>query len=475
MGRPKKAATVAAGGTLNLGTLNPKQVLFYQSQTKYTAYGGARGGGKTHVMRIKAVMGALQHPGISILIIRRTYGELQANHIEPILKLGVEPTLAVYNRQLHKLYFNNGSTITFGHFNSYDTALLEYQGQEFDWIFMDEATQFTEKEFRLMGGCLRGVNDFPKRFYLSCNPGGVGHNWVKRLFVDRDFKQNSENPEENEDGADYSFIQATVDDNTALMESEGGREYLKSLSQLPENIRAAHRYGDWNVLSGNYFPEFSEARHICRPFSIPRWWKRYRAFDYGLDMLACFWFAVDEAGRVCCYRELYQKNLVVSDAAQMILENTGIDERIEITFAPPDLWSRQKDTGKSMAELFMVCGLPLVKASNNRVQGWLQVKEFLKTGEDEKPGLVFFNNCQRICEELSEIQTDSNNPNDVAKEPHDITHGPDGLRYFCVSRSLPGEPEKDTDPFAEEDEANTTDYDEAMTGGEAGADYIMYG
>lgn len=453
---------------LNLGTLNPKQVLFYQSKTKYTAYGGARGGGKTHAIRIKAVMGALNHPGIQILIIRRTYAELQANHIEPILKLGLEPSFAVYNRQLHKLYFHNGSVITFGHFNGYDTAFNEYQGQEFDWIFFDEATQFTYQEFRLMGGCLRGVNDFPKRMYLTCNPGGIGHRWVKRLFIDRQYKTDSDNPEENEDPKDYSFIQALVDDNTALMESEGGREYLKSLAQLPENIRAAHRYGDWDVLSGNYFPEFGDA-HVCKPFKIPKWWKKYRAFDYGLDMLACFWFAVDENGRVYCYRELYKKDQVVSDAARLILENTGINEKIEITFAPPDLWSRQKDTGKSMAELFMTNGLAIVKASNNRVQGWLQVKEFMKD-QDGKPGLIFFSNCKRIVEELGEIQTDDSNPNDVAKEPHDITHGPDGIRYFCISRSLPGEPEIET----EDEEEEISDYDHEMTGGEAGNDYLLY-
>ena len=467
------AATVSSGGTLDLGSLNAKQVLFYQSQAKYTAYGGARGGGKTHGVRIRAVMGALQYPGIKILIIRRTYQELQSNHIEPILALGLEPKFAVYNRQLHKLYFNNGSTIQFGHFNSYDAAFTEYQGQEFDWIFMDEATQFTEREFRMLGGCLRGVNDFPKRFYLTCNPGGIGHRWVKRLFVDRDFKTDSENPEENEDPADYAFIQATVDDNTALMQSEGGKEYLKSLSQLPENIRAAHRYGDWDVLSGNYFPEFSEGKHICKPFAIPKGWRRYRAFDYGLDMLACFWVAVDFGGRAWVYRELYRKNQVVSDAAQLILENTGVNEKIDITFAPPDLWSRQKDTGKSMAELFMQCGLPLVKADNNRVQGWLQVKEFLKDQPDGKPGMIFFNNCKRITEELSEIQADENNPNDVAKEPHDISHGPDGIRYWAISRSLPGEPEKEPE-IVDEYDAPENDYDTTMTGGEANAGYINY-
>ena len=168
------------------------------------------------------------------------------------------------------------------------------------------------------------------------------------------------------------------------------------------------------------------------------------------------------------------KDLVVSDAAQQILENTGVGEKIEITFAPPDLWSRQKDTGKSMAELFMTCGLPLVKASNNRVQGWLQLKEFLKDQPDGRPGMIFFNNCRRICEELSEIQTDDNNPNDVAKEPHDITHGPDGLRYWAVSRSLPGEPEKEAAVVDEFEGGSENDYETAMVGGEADAGYLMY-
>lgn len=466
-------AKVRKGGsaTVDLGTLNPKQERFYNSTAKYTAYGGARGGGKTHAVRVKAVAGALLYPGIRILIIRRTYSELQHNHIEPILKMIPQPQVGVYNIQLHQIYFTNGSTIIFGHFNSYNSAFQEYQGQEYDWIFIDEATQFTEQEFRLLGGCLRGVNEFPKRMYLTCNPGGVGHRWVKRLFVDRDFKTDCENAEENEDPNDYEFIQATVDDNTALMKSEGGRDYLKQLSQLPENIRAAHRYGDWEGLSGNYFPEFSEGKHTCEAFPLPRWWRRYRALDYGLDMLACYWFAVDETGRVWCYRELKQKDLVVSDAARMILENTGINEHIDITFAPPDLWSRTKDSGKSMAELFMTNGVPLVKASNNRVQGWLQMKEFLKDSPDGRPGLMFFRNCKGIIEDIQAIQADEKNPNDCAKEPHDITHSNDAIRYFCVSRSLPGEMEKVRE---EPDDEPEEDYENTMTGGAATAEYIGY-
>ena len=320
---------------------------------------------------------------------------------------------------------------------------------------------------------MRGVNDIPKRFYLTCNPGGVGHRWVKRLFIDRDFKTNSDNPEENENPDDYSFIFATVEDNTALMESNGGKAYTQMLSALPEHLRAAHRYGDWNAMSGAYFPEFSAGRHVCKPFKIPNDWRRYRAFDYGLDMLACYWIAVDPDGRCWVYRELCKSGLIVKDAAAEINEMTLPQENISITFAPPDMWSTMKDTGKTMAEVFMLCGVNIVKASNSRVQGHLQIHELLADREDGKPGILFFENCKQIIEDIQAIQADEKNPNDCAKEPHDVTHSVDGLRYFAVSRVLATElagPLNDEDDFEEAKE----DYDEMMTGGEADEAYLAY-
>jgi len=454
---------------IDLGGLSPKQEEFYRSTARYTCYGGARGGGKTHAIRIKAIVGAaIDWPGIRILIIRRTYPELQSNHIEPMLKL-VTQGLATYNVQQKQMYFINGSIIKFGHFQSYTSAMTEYQGQEYDWIFMDEATQFTEEEFRYMGGCLRGANDIPKQFFLTCNPGGVGHRWVKRLFIDKEYKTGSLDPEENEDPSDYHFIQAKVDDNLALMNSKDGEAYKRMLASLPENIRAAHRDGDWDVLSGSYFPEFSVGKHVVKPFSIPKHWARYRAFDYGLDMLAVGWFAVDETGRAYMYRELRVSDQNVSQAAQLILDNTGKDERISVTFAPPDMWNRQKDSGKSMAELFMVSGVPIIKADNNRVQGWLQVKEFLMDRSDGKPGLLIFSGCKGLISDIQSIQADDNNPNDCAKQPHDITHSPDMLRYFCISRSLPGALPKEPE---HRDEFDADDYEETMTGGEVTVGYI---
>lgn len=450
---------------IDLGELNPKQAQFCASRTLYTAYGGARGGGKTHVVRIKAVGGALKHPGIRILLVRRTYPELQSNHIEPIIKM-VPASLGSYNGQLKTMYFTNGSIIRFGHYQG-DISENEYQGQEYDWIFMDEATQFTERQFRYLGGLLRGVNDIPERFYLTCNPGGVGHQWVKRLFIDRKFKV-SDDPEECEDPNDYTFIPARVEDNTHLMKTSPA--YVKMLASLPEHIRRAHRYGDWDALSGAYFAEFSEARHVIEPFKIPDDWVRYRAFDYGLDMLACYWVAVDYEGRCYVYRELTAEKQIVSDAAELILGCTLPDERIACTFAPPDIWSTQKDTGKTMAEKFMECGVGIIRASNNRVQGHLMIKELLKDMRDGKPGLLITKECPHLIDDLKSIQADEKNPNDCAKQPHEVTHTVDGLRYFCISRSML--PERMI--VEDDDEDERTTYDEFMTGGACTTKYLTY-
>ena len=304
--------------------------------------------------------------------------------------------------------------------------------------------------------------------------GGVGHRWVKRLFIDRDFKLSSPNPEENENPDDYCFIFASVEDNTALMNSQGGQAYKQMLSALPEKLRQAHRYGDWDALSGCYFDEFSEGKHTCKPFPIPDHWLRYRSFDYGLDMFACYWFAVEpETGRVYAYREFCKNNMIVGDAAQAIHDHTLPGEHVQITFAPPDMWNRQKDSGKSMAELFMLNQIGIVKSNNNRVQGHLQMKQMLAPLADGKPGLIFFDTCKKIIGDIQCIQADETNPSDCAKNPHDVTHTVDGVRYFCISRTLTSDG-KTSDTAEDEEEEDGEDYAGFMTGGTASEHYISY-
>lgn len=454
----------------NPGTANPKQKQFFMSRKPFTGYGGAKGGGKTWAVRTKAMLGAYNYPGIRILIMRKTYPELQSNHIEPMLKM-IVPEAASYNGSTHSIYFKNGSLIHFGHWAG-ESSELEYNGQEYDWIFLDEATQFTWRTFQFLGGLLRGVNNVPKRMYITCNPGGVGHRWVKRLFIDKEYITNSDKPEENEDPNDYLFIPATVEDNKALLESSPG--YLKMLSSMPEDLRRAYRYGDWDSLGGNYFPEFSDGLHVVEPFKIPSNWKRYRAFDYGLDMFACAWFAVDEEGRSYMYREYSESNLITQDAAKMMLNLTLPGEKIEVTFAPPDMWNRQKDSGKTMAEIFMEFGVPIVRADNNRVQGHMLIKEMLAKRPDGKPSLLFFNTCNQTTDDIKDIQADDKNPNDCAKEPHEVTHRVDAVRYYCISRTMAAEAER-VEAEYEDAEDEEEDYDDYMTGGPVTASYMAYG
>ncbi len=457
--REQRAPEAEGAAVWDPGTASEKQKLFFMARAPFIAYGGAKGGGKTWAVRTKAVGGAVCNPGIRILIMRRTYPELEENHIGPIVR-SVPPEIASYNVTNRRLSFFNGSSVKFGHWSG-ELSELEYQGQEFDWIFIDEATQFTERTFNYLKGCLRGVSPYQKRMYLTCNPGGVGHSWVKRLFIDRDY-QKSDDPERREEPEDYVFIPATVEDNKFLLKSSP--HYLKMLSQMPENVRRAYRYGDWDALGGSYFSEFRRGVHTFAPMKIPAHWRRYRSIDYGLDMLAVLWIAVDEEGRSHVYREWTKERLIVRDAARGILERTLPGEYIEATFAPPDLWSTQKDTGRTMEEIFRSVGVPLTRADNNRVQGHMMIKDMLSAGE-RGPELLISGNCQRLISDLTAIQADETNPNDCAREPHEVTHTVDALRYYCVSRVAPAEA-----PGEAEEEY----FEDPIFGGEPEESYLFY-
>lgn len=410
----------------NVAKPNPKQYEFMRCQKKYIAYGGARGGGKSWALRKKLVLLGLKYPGIVILLLRRSYPELRENHIVPMME--DLNGIATYRSTDKTIVFPNGSRILFGYCEN-EVDALRYQGNEYDVIAIDEATQFSEAVFTMLKASVRGVNGYPKRMYLTCNPGGVGHEWVKRLFVDRDFKE-TENPD------DYELIRATVFDNPVLMEMQP--DYIENLNSLPDDLRRAWRDGDWDVFAGQFFPEFNRDIHVCEPFEIPDHWNRYRAFDYGLDRLACLWFAISPDGKAYLYRELNESELIVSEAAKKI-KFLSEGEKYLSTFIPPDLWSRTKDSGKSIADLFIDNGIyGILKAPNSRVDGWSNVKEWLKPKDDfdgvkKTSSLQIFSNCIEIIKNIPKIQHDAKNPCDCATEPHNITHNLDALRYFCAS------------------------------------------
>ncbi len=421
----------------DIGELYPKQIEFCKATNKYICYGGARGGGKSHVSRIKMCLLAFNYPGIQILLLRRTLKELRENHVLQLQKL--LKNIANYKDNTKEFLFPNGSRIVLGYCDN-EKDVLQYQGQAYEVIVLEEATHFTEFQFQTltesnrMSGNLKKA--FVPRMYFTCNPGGVGHAWVKRLFIDKDYKV-TENPE------DYIFIPSLVFENKYIMEKDPN--YVKVLENLPEDRKQAMLYGNWDVFDGQFFREFNRNIHVIEPFEIPLEWNRYIAMDYGLDMFAVLFIAVDTKGKAYVYNEIHKSDLIVSDARQT-LKSIMRNHKYKAIYAPPDLWNRNRDTGKSTAELFFEGGIDLTKASNDRKAGWLNVKEWLKikkvkneqTGEVyEDSDIKIFSNCINLVRCLSQLQHDEKDPNDVATEPHEITHITDALRYFCVNHIAP--------------------------------------
>ena len=199
--------------------------------------------------------------------------------------------------------------------------------------------------------------------------------------------------------------------------------------------------GRWDIYDGVFFTEFDPAVHVVRPFRFPEHWKQYVTMDYGMDMLAVEIIAVDEDGNGFVHRELYESGLIISRAAE---KAAALAEGLQITawLAPPDLWSGRQETGKSVADIFAEHGIPLTMTSNNRRAGWLAVREWLATrtvrdaatGEEKlaPPRLRIFENCRNLIRTLPALQFDDRDPEDVANEPHELTHAPDALRGFCI-------------------------------------------
>lgn len=409
-----------------------KQQKFINATATEVLFGGAAGGGKSYGQIVDALLFALKYPGSKQLILRRTFSELEKSIIRTSLMLYPKEIYS-FNSSSHTGRFTNGSYIDFGYCAS-ENDVNQYQSAEYDVIRFDELTHFTEFQYVYLISRIRGSNGFPKQIKCSTNPGSVGHQWVKARFVDP-APPNTEF--RGKDGLTKIFIPSLLNDNTFLMTSDPS--YRARLEALPERDRKALLYGDWNIFDGQYFPEFSRDVHVSRPFEIPREWRRYRAFDYGLDRLACYWIAVDSTRTVYVYKELCESDLPISTACEKIIETNGSDD-IYLTLAPPDMWSRSQETGRSKASIFDEYGVTVTKSNNNREAGWLAIKELLKIDNNGHSRLVIFDTCTELIKCLPALQIDPKKPTDCSTEPHDITHAPDGLRYFAVYYTYPSDP-----------------------------------
>ena len=428
--------------TLDLGRAQPKQTLFLKDKHRHIAYGGARGGGKSWAVRTKSKLLAFRYPGIKILIVRKTYKELQNNHIE---QLTAELAgFAKYNRSDKMFRFPNGSTISFGYCAN-EGDLGQYQGAEYDVVFIDEAGQLQESWIRKINLCVRGTNGFPKRTYYTLNPGGPGHAYFKRVFVDRNF-----NPDE--DPNDYFFIQAKVEDNKALMDTQP--DYLRELENLPPTLRAAWKDGRWDVYEGQFFEDFRDDpehyqdrrwTHVIEPFEIPDGWTICRSYDFGYGKpFSCAWWAVDYDGTIYRIMELYGCTRTPNEGVKWTpdkqfeeihkteMQHPWLKGKTIIGVADPAIWDASR--GESVADTAARYGVFFTPGDNERIAGWMQCHYRLQFDEDGYPRMYVFNTCRAFIRTIPLLIYDEHKVEDLDTTMED--HVADEWRYFCMSRPI---------------------------------------
>ena len=445
---------------IDLSQISDKQYAFLSANKKHVGFGGARGGGKSWSVRTKAKILAVTYPGIKLLIVRRTFPELVNNHINQLRE--ELHSIARYNKTEKIFTFPNGSTIKFGYCNN-DKDLDQYQGAEYDVIFLDEATQLQEMWIKKITACVRGVNEFPKRIYYTCNPGGASHGYFKRLFIDRQY-------EAGEDPEDYSFIQALVTDNKALMASQP--DYIKQLEALPPKLREAWLYGRWDIFEGQFFEDFrttpdiekcsaagitqEEAAaqhrwtHVIEPFDLNtgerRGWNIMRSYDFGYNKpFSLGYWAVDYDGVLYRIMEMYGCTQTPNEGVKWSpdeqfrrireFENEHPwlkGRKIVDSVADPAIWDAS--FGESIAETAAKYGIYFTPGDNQRIPGWMQVHYRLQFDDNGYPRMYVFNNCKAFIRTMPLMMYSETHPEDINTKLED--HCPDEVRYMCMSRPV---------------------------------------
>lgn len=467
----------------------PRQIVYHKAKADEILYGGAAGGGKSEATIMDALKYGMKYEGSRQIIFRRTFPDLQRSIISRTLQV-YPKEIAKYNSSKHEWTLVNGSIIELAYWDN-DSNYMNYQGAEYDVIRWEELTQFEEKWYMYMLSRLRGSKPYPRSVKSTTNPGGVGHSWVKRRFIDiGPAEQAHDIPVTDDNGNPIThpltgepvinsvmFIPANVHDNQELIKNDPG--YLIRLMSLPDKERKQLLEGDWDTFSGQYFSDFTRAVHVVEPFAIPREWKRFRMLDEGYnDPFVCLWAAIDPDENIYIYREFIKSKLLSSEQATKTKELSD-GEKIDYSVGDTSFWNKVKTTGKSPAEVFAELGVPLIQATKERVNGWKRVREWLHVFDDTDPvtgekfknaKLKIFNNCTGLIEALPSMVVDERNPEDIAA--HALDHAPDALRYGLMSRPHPRIPDETLPKVTEFDHYSEWEDETGLEYTEGGEGYL---
>lgn len=398
-------------------------------------YGGARGGGKTETGIVWISRPALAKVSRKYrgLVLRENATDL-GDWLDRAADL-LGGTGAKVTRSPAMVSWPWGPKILAGHLKD-SRSIGKWLGREFQRIVVEELTQIQDESLyeKLLGSNRSTIPGLEARLFATTNPGGPGHAWVKKRFVDH--PQGAPFMGMSDEGKPTGFrmfIPSKVSDNPTLV--KGDPEYLRYLDSLPAALRAAWRDGSWDLMAGMYFPEWSRSDHVISPHEIPPHWKRYRAMDWGYspDPWFCLWFAVDEHGNEVLYREAFGNSMLPDAVARRILYLSKEDgTNFGPTVCGPDAWA--EEDGPSTAEKMGQSGLFLDKANTDRLNGWMRCHEYLapnpKTG---KPWLQVWDTCAEFIRCFPALIHDEKVPMDAAKNSS-IDHGPDAFRYHLMRR-----------------------------------------
>jgi len=448
--------------------LQPKQKAAINSPARETLYGGAAGGGKSWLLRAASILWSLQVPKLQTYLFRRTWPELEYNHLQgsgsfrdmlgPIMSSG---HAKIVGKQVR---FSNGSRINLCHLANVND-LTKYQGAEIHVLLLDEATHFTEAEYRYLRARMRiGTLEVPDhvetqfpRSILGTNPGGVGHHWCKAGFVDQgDFIVKRAGKAEG--GMTRVFVPARLEDNFAMMKNDPDyEERLEGLGDR-ELIRAL-RDGDWEVIAGAmYGGVWRKEKHVCRPFDIPIDWEVWVGADDGYAAPAAMYWITQNPTTKTYYviAELYAEGMLPREYAERAL---AINDRLgrcdhegePVRHEAPIVGSMDSGafanigsadaSGKEAiprGKQLQALGLrikPVEKWAGSRVHRAQLLHLLLAPNQldpEGGPGIVFFENCVNAVRTIPALGRSTSNPEDVDTTHED--HAYDAITYALQRR-----------------------------------------
>ena len=426
------------------------QTDFLSSSEQEVLYGGAAGGGKSYAMIADPIRYA-NNPIARMLLVRKSTEELrELKSVSKELYPRAVPG-AKYMERDSTWVFPSGATLWLSYLDR-DDDVTRYQGQAFSWIGFDELTQWsTPYAWNYLRSRLRVPKGSGLDLYqrATSNPGGIGHHWVKKMFIDPaayntpfwatdiDTGEVLARPDDHSRGPGplfrRRFIPATLFDNPYL--AEDGM-YESNLLSLPEHERRRLLEGDWDLAEGAAFPEFSNKHHVIPHYNVPDSWPKFRACDYGYgSYTGVLWFTVTPDGELVVYRELYVSKVTAVDLAYEI-KRIEASEKIRYGVLDSSLWHKRGDSGPSLAEQMNMRGCrwrPSDRSRGSRVAGKNELHRRLQLDrETGRPSLLVMDNCRSLISQLPALPLDKNNPEDVDTKSED--HLYDALRYGIMTR-----------------------------------------